>query len=801
MHKNIIVCSDGTGNSSGKLFKTNVWRVYEAVDLADPPTPEQPRQFAFYDNGVGTSSFKPLAILGGALGLGLARNVRDLYAFLCRTWQPGDKIYGFGFSRGAFTIRVLVGLLMHQGLVPYNGNESELERNVASAYREYRKKYRTFGGLVVPLRALRDLFLFFRDRLMGRTLYREIDRIGTPDSAQPLRIEFVGLWDTVDAYGLPIDELTRAVDWLIWPLTMRDLNLNTRVQRARHALALDDERNTFHPRLWNEEPRDGDASVGVSGGNRNTRHIDEERISQVWFAGVHSDVGGGYADDGLSHVSLDWMMTEAGKYGVRFCQSVWDGFRALSDENGPMHDSRHGVGGYYRYNPRRIEKLANSKQVTVARSKIHESVFRRIRIGQDGYAPIVIPPDFAVMKFDGSIVDGGQYLGKKMHAASHFMRQREHVWNWVWWRRLAYFGTILATLALLLMPALPEGGCTSRLCFASGIIDLIATPLPDFASPWTEAFVSHPTVFLWLAGAVTCGLMLGGKLKARVTDAMRPLWYGIPATSPQGVVPPARPALLNRAVEKLRNLQSYQATLWFFTQRLMPGVFLLSLIYVGTALLSRSIFAVQESAGYVCEAHQGTRTVASREEALPFHTNSVCASTGLTVEKGATYRVSVTIPSADPWTDNGVPAGPNGVSPDDSSFLMTIGAVWRRHFGEPWMRPILRIGKTGSDSYPLEPLPAQVWELPARKPQDAWIDTCSNTQAPVPTPFFRDRTFTAEIVARSSGELFIYVNDAILFPGLTNKLYCNNEGSARLMVERMGEPSRVLSASAGRPPD
>src|SRR3954453_3783615 len=78
MHRNILVFSDGTGNSSGKLFKTNVWRLYKAVDLADPKDPQEPRQFAYYDDGVGTSSFRPLALLGGAIGVGLARNVREL---------------------------------------------------------------------------------------------------------------------------------------------------------------------------------------------------------------------------------------------------------------------------------------------------------------------------------------------------------------------------------------------------------------------------------------------------------------------------------------------------------------------------------------------------------------------------------------------------------------------------------------------------------------------------------------------------------------------------------------------------
>jgi hypothetical protein len=103
----------------------------------------------------------------------LGRNVRDLYAFACRIYQPGDKLYAFGFSRGAFTIRVLVGLIMDQGLVPYDGNEADLNRHAAAAYRAYRKKYHTTGGLAGPLRKLRDKVIDARDRLLGRRLYRE----------------------------------------------------------------------------------------------------------------------------------------------------------------------------------------------------------------------------------------------------------------------------------------------------------------------------------------------------------------------------------------------------------------------------------------------------------------------------------------------------------------------------------------------------------------------------------------------------------------------------------------------------
>ncbi|WP_457324612.1 phospholipase effector Tle1 domain-containing protein, partial [Roseateles sp. P5_E11] len=102
MPKRLVLCSDGTGNSSAKAEKTNVWRIFQALDQTEPD------QLAHYDDGVGTSSNKYLAALGGAFGYGLKRNVIDLYKFVCRVWKPGDEIYGFGFSRGAYTIRVVV---------------------------------------------------------------------------------------------------------------------------------------------------------------------------------------------------------------------------------------------------------------------------------------------------------------------------------------------------------------------------------------------------------------------------------------------------------------------------------------------------------------------------------------------------------------------------------------------------------------------------------------------------------------------------------------------------------------------
>src|ERR1700749_4896796 len=109
MSRNIVLLSDATGNSSAKVWRTNVWRTFDALH------PSGSDQVAFYDDGVGTSSFKPWAILGGAFGFGLKRNVIDIYKFACRNYRDdGDRLFGFGFSRGAFMIRVVGGLILSQ---------------------------------------------------------------------------------------------------------------------------------------------------------------------------------------------------------------------------------------------------------------------------------------------------------------------------------------------------------------------------------------------------------------------------------------------------------------------------------------------------------------------------------------------------------------------------------------------------------------------------------------------------------------------------------------------------------------
>lgn len=600
MAKNIVLLSDGTGNSSGKLFRTNVWRIYQAVDLADPQDPREPRQFALYDDGVGTSSFKPWALLCGMVGIDLSRNVRDLYIFLCRIYEPGDRIYGFGFSRGAFTIRVLTGLIMNQGLVPYDGNEAELQRLAAGAYRAYRRKYTTSLGLLRPLRDIRDAVIDIRDRLAGRPQYRQVMKRQGPESDNPLQIEFLGLWDTVDAYGLPVDELARVIDRFIWPFRMPDLNLNPRVNRAMHALSIDDERRTFHPRLWNEEERQDQPDRPAA---QAAAHIDHERISQVWFAGVHSNVGGGYPDDSLSYVSLEWIMTGAAKCGLRFSNKVWEGFRALGDENGRLYNSRHGLASYYRYKPRRIENLVNSDEVRIQRPKIHESVLRRIRIGHDGYAPFVLPPDFAVARLDGNIVDGAAYLEvKDMGRKSEFGIHCEHVFNWVWWRSTANLFTIAVTLALGFMPFLLHGkldaGCEGIWCLVTAGIDFSAVLLPGIAKPWLDWFSSHPEIFLTLSVMALGGMTIGKKLECRISDAMRPVWYHVANMKTRSGLayrPPRDPGRINRALEWLRTRRTYHAVAGIVQRKILPILFFSAIGFGGIELLSDAPYVMSRT--------------------------------------------------------------------------------------------------------------------------------------------------------------------------------------------------------------
>ena len=300
--RNIILLSDGTGNSASKITKTNIWRIYGAIDLS------QGDQIAFYDDGVGSGGFKLFRYLGGALGFGLARNVRELYGHLCQHYSgPEDQIMLFGFSRGAFTARLLSGMIQHCGAIDRSADKTiQIWRWTKLGYEDV--PVATDEGLQaaikVAYRALRQrndkapvsrFFRWVRARVFFDTLSTEDFRKNYSTSPRP-RIAFLGVFDTVSAYGLPIDEMSIAVHKWIWPLRFADMLLSSKVDHAYQALALDEARQSFHPMLWTERNFDPNGERGKP----------DERPQQAWFAGVHSDIGGGYGDERLSLVPACW---------------------------------------------------------------------------------------------------------------------------------------------------------------------------------------------------------------------------------------------------------------------------------------------------------------------------------------------------------------------------------------------------------------------------------------------------------------------------------------------------------------
>ena len=357
MSKNIIVCSDGTGNTTIKGRGTNVFKLFEAVDLNGHRTdPRLMPQVAIYDDGVGTESFKPLKILGGATGFGLARNVRQLYTSIVRIYDPGDRIFLFGFSRGAFTVRTLSGLIAKCGILDFDKLKTAgaLAGTVSKAYRTYRRSYRTVPGralhFVLKSIGLRDP----DDRAMEK--FRETNSLH-----QEVPIAFLGVWDTVDAVGTPF-RISDVINTLIHRFKFPDHELIKNVRHACHALSLDDARESFHPLLWKEDTR----------------------IEQVWFAGVHSNVGGGYPKQGMSLVTLDWMMQKAEESGLRILPDDRKTCREHGSVDDKLYDSRAGLGVFYRWLPRDMAAICKDAGVEPV---VHVSVMERIAHGTDDYAP------------------------------------------------------------------------------------------------------------------------------------------------------------------------------------------------------------------------------------------------------------------------------------------------------------------------------------------------------------------------------------------------------------------------------
>lgn len=759
MARRIILLSDGTGNSSAKVWRTNVWRTFEALDLSGS------EQIACYDDGVGTSSFKPLAILGGAFGFGLQRNVIALYKFACRNYRQGDSFYGFGFSRGAFTIRIVMGLIANQGLVQA-ASERELDSLAQAAYRAYRRERYTSLKLEALWQFARNLF---------GPRYRKADNITVE------KIRFIGVWDTVSAYGMPIQEMTDGIHRFLWPIELPNNTLSDKVETARQALALDEERTTFHPQLW-EEPDADDASVP----RERDRKVADERLCQVWFAGVHSNVGGGYPDDSLAYIPFVWMIEEARRCGLRFKSdhpadpdspvADPDTFKnAVSkrDKDGRLYDPRQGLGGYYRYGPRKLvpnfypeAQKEEGDEVAVKRAKIHESVFKRIRNHAHAYAPVGLPPLYDVVKDDGAIVSPDLYGFETNLKAAARAQSQEYVWNEIWKRRIAYFLSVGATVWLLIFPfvsgAQRADEFKSAWRWVSDLLRLIGAFLPGFVSTWINGYARAPFSFVVMSAVLIFFLYTGYRLARSASDMMNLIWRR---------VSPLPPGLPTDWTYRLRSDPRSKRTLALWKGAIAPLISAIVIVFISTGLVSHMAFNVQDVAGWTCPDHTtnpgiaaprklqvSTENETARHAVIDFKTSDFCKPTGVLMEGGGA-RYYIKVEPTSEWKDWFIPMPAGGLSAKEPPrwyhrVLLTLGVPWRRELFKDWFRIVLRYGRVGGEEVFLDPDPT-------------------------------DPLIQVNVKPTREGELFIFVNDAVLgIPGAYHWFYGNNRGSARVTVRR-----------------
>jgi uncharacterized protein (DUF2235 family) len=268
--KRLVVCCDGTWNKPDNENVTNVEKIARTVQ-SDPSATGDVYQLVYYISGVGAGSYEADCLLGGAFGFGLFHNVIACYRFLAQNYEPGDEIFIIGFSRGAYTARSVAGMLASVGLLTKRALVEERLPEAVHLYQGTRMPEGAFGESV-------DEFKH--------------------DHCHAAKVTFLGVFDTVGALGVPGFERDTP--------KFHSVQLSTQVLCARQALAIDETRLKFAPTLWEapEEPADAPTA--------------DPRVKQVWFEGAHSDVGGGYAQTGLSDTSLLWMAREAHAAGLVF---------------------------------------------------------------------------------------------------------------------------------------------------------------------------------------------------------------------------------------------------------------------------------------------------------------------------------------------------------------------------------------------------------------------------------------------------------------------------------------------------
>lgn len=308
VRKRIIICADGTWNAPKKkdATATNVWLTYGLIkNVGADGLP----QLKYYHAGVGTAGDWLARVFEGATGGGLEWNMLDCYRFLVEHYRPGDAVYLFGFSRGAYTVRTLAGLIRNSGIIDVNKvSHARVKRTIDEAYSLYRN--RSMDATPVAPQAVE-----FRD-----------------DCSHPdFRIAGIGVWDTVGSLGIPAEKHSPMSLWNMWRYSFHDVSLSAYVDCALHALAIDERRGPFRSTLWIQQPH---------------AKAEGQVLEQTWFPGAHSDVGGGnpWAKRGLATASLKWLVARMEQYcALDFDRTRLDAIVKRTHEAYVISDSMTGI--------------------------------------------------------------------------------------------------------------------------------------------------------------------------------------------------------------------------------------------------------------------------------------------------------------------------------------------------------------------------------------------------------------------------------------------------------------------------
>jgi uncharacterized protein (DUF2235 family) len=332
MTKNILIFADGTGNEGGLLpdeSRTNVYMLFRATRTGPDSSNDPLKQVAFYVHGIGTPGEGHPALAARAryvaeqmFGFGFTSRVIDCYVAIISAWQPGDRIYLFGFSRGAYTARCVAHVLELLGIPTKQPGSDTISFEPASLRK-------------VAKNAVRILYRFGMPTKDDDVRQRQVDQfrqdhgslIGANVGALPF---VIGVWDSVAAIG-----------WKrFFPKWAYDLHYPRDVAYGRHAMAIDEYRKDFSRVPWG-----GSGTIRASG-----KEAVLEPFEQVWFAGNHADIGGSYPENEsrLSDISLQWMVDFiANKLPEEARVSIdWNYLKLYPSSDGMMHDEcMVGIGG------------------------------------------------------------------------------------------------------------------------------------------------------------------------------------------------------------------------------------------------------------------------------------------------------------------------------------------------------------------------------------------------------------------------------------------------------------------------